>query len=310
MKTRIYSKQVSTVGRRRLEIIVLIIGCLGLFYACSSAPDSNTTSDEVRDPSVADLAIPEPPAVPDTDASLSPIGPTGPGTGDFSKFDHGNAFHARLPCLVCHTRETNASRIGFPAKMNHLPCAGCHALQFSDQSSLICTICHTDPQSGAMKSFPPLRNFGLKFNHSKHSRVDCATCHKPERRGVARSIPSGSSAHATCFQCHTSNSANSMASCSVCHEPGRFVRTPTWVAAFRSGFSHAKHAGSGLNCRDCHQVRSGSARGKQVSAPVTSMHFASQKALSCSSCHDGSRAFGADEFSNCKRCHTGSSFRF
>ena len=51
---------------------------------------------------------------------------------DYSHFTHTNQFHSRLPCLLCHRRDDNSARITFPGKINHLPCAGCHALQFSD----------------------------------------------------------------------------------------------------------------------------------------------------------------------------------
>lgn len=229
---------------------------------------------------------------------------------DYTKFRHGNQYHSRLPCLLCHRRDTNSPRVGFPGKTGHLPCAGCHALQFSDQSSPICTICHSNPQTGAIKRFPGLRSFGAKFNHAKHMRANCATCHKPAQRGIAKTIPAGASAHVTCFQCHTANSSSSMSSCSVCHQSGRLVRVSQSARAFRVGFSHAKHSGRNMSCATCHTVRPGTARGRQMSNPVTAMHFASQRGQSCAGCHNGTRAFGADDFANCKRCHTGSTFRF
>jgi c(7)-type cytochrome triheme protein len=229
---------------------------------------------------------------------------------DFSRFTHSNQFHSRLPCLICHRRDTNSPRIGFPGKVNHLPCAGCHAAQFNDPSSPICTICHTNSQTGAMKRFPPLRSFGARFNHAKHLRTSCTACHAPQGRGVAKSIPSGPSAHMTCFRCHTANASIAMSSCSTCHQPGRFISVPEWTRAFRLNFSHAKHASGRMSCATCHTVRAGSARGRQVSSPLASMHFAPANSLSCGGCHNGDRAFGPDDFANCKRCHTGNSFRF
>lgn len=229
---------------------------------------------------------------------------------DYTRFRHGNQYHSRLPCLVCHTRNDNSARIGFPGRNNHLPCAGCHALQFSDPASPICTICHTNAQAGAMKRFPGLRSFGARFNHSRHARVNCATCHTPSARGVARSIPAGRAAHTTCFQCHTANSSNAMASCGTCHQPGRLVRVSESARAFRMNFSHARHgANRNLSCRSCHTIRAGAARGRQVSSPLAAMHFAPARAQSCASCHNNTRAFGED-FTNCKRCHQGNVFRF
>src|SRR6266699_749119 len=49
-----------------------------------------------------------------------------PENADYSKFQHTTAYHARLPCLLCHKRETNAERPEIPGSSNHLPCAGCH----------------------------------------------------------------------------------------------------------------------------------------------------------------------------------------
>jgi c(7)-type cytochrome triheme protein len=229
---------------------------------------------------------------------------------DYSKFRHGNQYHSRLPCLICHVRNDNSSRVGFPGRNQHLPCAGCHTVQFSDSASPICTICHTNSQTGAMKAFPGLRSFGATFNHARHARVNCATCHTSAARGIARDIPSGASAHRTCFQCHTANSSNAMASCSTCHPAGRLVRVSEFPRAFRMNFSHARHSAADLSCRSCHTVRAGTARGRQVSAPLASMHFAPSHTQSCASCHNGKRAFGPDDFANCKRCHLGNKFPF
>jgi c(7)-type cytochrome triheme protein len=228
---------------------------------------------------------------------------------DYSHFTHTNQFHARMPCLLCHTRNTNASRMSFPGRAGHTPCAGCHVQQFSDNSSAICTICHTDPGSGAMKRFPGLRSFGRKFDHSRHRGVNCAVCHKASQRGVAFSIPSGANAHTTCFQCHLSNASSSMSSCNVCHQPGRLVRTSESARSFNMNFSHARHIRGSLNCANCHTVRPGAATGRQVTSPFPAMHFPPRGA-SCGACHNGTQVFGANNFANCRRCHLGNSFRF
>jgi hypothetical protein len=230
---------------------------------------------------------------------------------DFSNFVHTNPTHARMPCLLCHQRQDNSGRIGFPGKQGHTPCLGCHQQQFSTGNGApICTICHTNAETGATKRFPPLQDFTMRFNHSRHSHVNCSVCHQSSRRGVAFSIPSGANAHTTCFQCHTASSANSMASCSVCHQSGRFVRTSEIARAFQVNFSHERHSRAGMNCASCHTVQTGTARGTQVTEPLASMHFAPTHAMSCAACHNGKRAFGADDFANCKRCHIGNKFSF
>jgi c(7)-type cytochrome triheme protein len=80
--------------------------------------------------------------------------------------------------------------------------------------------------------------------------------------------------------------------------------------AFQMNFSHTRHTRAGMNCTSCHTVQAGTARGKQVTAPLASMHFAPARVASCAACHNGTRAFGANDFANCRRCHIGNSFKF
>ena len=88
---------------------------------------------------------------------------------DYSKFQHNSRNHSRLPCLLCHRRDSNAPVPKRPGASQHLPCAGCHAQQFQNSESPICTICHTDVKSGAIKLFPSrLMSFRMNFDHAKH----------------------------------------------------------------------------------------------------------------------------------------------
>ena len=233
---------------------------------------------------------------------------------DFSKFRHDNANHTRLPCLLCHRRETNAAKPVMPGGANHAPCAGCHAQEFQNSNSPVCLICHSNVQSGALKSFPRLASFGARFDHARHvntGRASCATCHKPARGGVAQSIPDGVNAHTICYSCHTQRAESNgrdISTCGTCHQlGGRGFGVPS-ATAFRVGFSHAKHdRDEKLSCAECHRVQSGR---RQVSVPQPLNHHATPGVFSCMSCHNGKRAFGGDDFSVCKRCHTGSSWRF
>jgi c(7)-type cytochrome triheme protein len=271
---------------RLLKIFILLGGMLLVGYALTAA---NTWRVE-------------------TPAGIDPALLTENQELDYSRFAHTNQAHARLPCLICHRRDDNSARIGFPGKIGHLPCAGCHLVEFSSNTSPMCTICHTNT---GMKRFPGLQSFGAKFDHSRHTRVNCAVCHKAAGRGVARSIPSGANAHVTCFQCHSATASNSMASCSVCHSPGRLVRTTDWAASFRKSFGHARHLGkNNMNCAVCHALSGAATRGKQMTSPLPSMHFAPERGLSCGGCHNGIRAFGPDDFANCQRCHGTKSFKF
>lgn len=236
---------------------------------------------------------------------------------DYSKFVHNTPNHARLPCLLCHRREGTTARPALPGANGHLPCAGCHAQQFANKQSPICTICHTDPNSGAVKPFPSLKSFRSNFDHARHLRmgnVSCATCHKPMRGGVALSIPRGFSAHTTCYTCHqprAQSGGRDISSCGTCHKLGPYSRTPTTSRAFAMNFSHSKHGQKeGLKCADCHEVRAGQPQRRQVTAPQAANHHASPNSMSCMTCHNGKRAFGGDDFSTCKRCHQGDRWRF
>lgn len=275
-------------GTKRLEFAVLILAVLAFGYAFTSF--SKTTSAEK---SLVENAEPTP------NQSVQ----------DYSKFQHSNPMHTRLPCLLCHKRAEGLTTPKFPG---HMPCAGCHVQQFADNKSPVCIICHT---ATGVKPFPPLRSFNIQFDHGQHIRqTNCAICHKPSQRGVALSVPSGANAHVTCFQCHgprTEIGGRNIGSCSECHKPGRPVRGSEWAKAFTVNFSHQEHIRQGnMNCAACHTVRAGAARGKQVSAPAASMHFAPAGVQSCAACHNNKRAFGAGDFTNCKRCHEGKTFKF
>lgn len=238
-------------------------------------------------------------------------------SGDFSKFLHSSPNHARMPCLLCHRREGNSPRPNLPGASGHVPCSGCHAQQFANAESPICTICHTDVRSGAVKSFPRLKSFRVVFDHARHVNMrgaSCGTCHRPARGGVSLTIPVGFSAHSTCYGCHTPRARSGgrdISSCGTCHKPGGYSRTPAWTTAFRMNFSHAKHGvGQKLSCSECHQVRAGLPQRRQVTSPQAAHHHASGPSQSCMSCHNGKRAFGGDDFSVCSRCHKGAAWRF
>lgn len=242
--------------------------------------------------------------------ALEPDVSYAPGEGDldFSKFQHSSAQHARMPCLLCHKREPGLTR---PKMPGHMPCAGCHVTQFANNQNPICTICHT---TTSVKAFPRLRSFNVMFNHGLHIRqTGCATCHKTNRGGAGLSVPSGGTAHATCFQCHgpqTQIGGRNIGSCSTCHELGRPLRNTDQSKAYAVNFNHREHIKGSVTCATCHAVLAGSARGRQVTAPLVSMHFAPSGRASCAACHNNKRAFGPPDFKDCKRCHEGRSFAF
>jgi c(7)-type cytochrome triheme protein len=277
-----------------LTSLLLIVGSITLcVFACGSS--GNPPAPEKESPAVT------PRPVPDSAEAQA---------GDYSRFSHSEPAHTRLPCLLCHRREgTSATPV---RSVGHTPCAGCHAPQFAASSGPLCAICHVNVEGGnrAIKPFPAMRSFNMVFPHSQHRSVGCSSCHKPERRGVALSIPSGIQAHNTCFKCHSpqaQSGGRDISSCGTCHQAGSYTRSPEWTRAYRVNFSHAKHnAGEGLNCLGCHTVRAGLAN--EVSAPSPTEHT-STRGMNCRTCHNGKRAFG-EEFTSCRRCHQGPTFRF
>ena len=277
--------------RRIMELLVLIIGSILAVVAISANSVENSAIESTLQ------MVKDAPAENDQ---------------DFSRFRHTNPMHARLPCLLCHRRDDNSP---MPKRSGHLPCSGCHVQQFAERSGPICTICHTNVETGTVKAFPPLRSFNAKFDHAKHVRqTTCATCHRSTRGGAVLSVPAGSTAHTTCFQCHGPTSADggrNIGSCSVCHELGRPPHFTRLAKPFAVNFSHAKHATNRtLSCASCHSVQAGVARTAQVSEPLVSMHFAPTRSFSCASCHNDKRAFGPPDFNDCIRCHRGRTFKF
>lgn len=282
--------------RKYCKFVLLIFACLFIGYLVISCSKTEEGAEE--------KAV-EPLQTPTETPLLVKIDPN----ADFSEFKHFNPEHERLPCAFCHTRQDNSPRPKLP---EHQRCAGCHVQQFEDKNNAICTICHTDAETGDMKRFPTLRNFTATFSHRQHLRqANCATCHKPIRNGVALSIPSRTTAHHTCFQCHkpdTQIGDKNIGSCETCHQKGRPPNAISESAkAFNVSFSHAEHK---LNCTNCHNVRAGSGQARQVGAPIASMHFPPKNAQSCASCHNNKRAFGGDDFSDCNRCHLTGSYKF
>jgi c(7)-type cytochrome triheme protein len=292
----------SVTARRVVAIAAVAAACLGVLVALALSERGRPSQVEARvapteTETLVAAAIPDP-------------------AGDFSKFNHVNAQHARLPCLLCHRRDEDSARPKLPG---HMPCAGCHAQQFADPASPICGICHDDPGSGEVKRFPPLRSFDVAFDHDQHvrrgdgPRASCATCHRPSRGGVALSVPAGAAAHETCFQCHAPRAqaeGRDISSCGVCHRHGTPSRAPQTARAFGFNFAHSEHARAGLSCAACHSSRAGRSRAGDVTSPFPAMHHAPAGGRSCAACHDGKRAFGGDDFSSCARCHEGNAWRF
>jgi c(7)-type cytochrome triheme protein len=82
--------------------------------------------------------------------------------------------------------------------------------------------------------------------------------------------------------------------------PGKSVEYAGGGAG-KTVFDGSVHANKGLGCNDCHpspfQMRKGST---EIKMEAVSRH------KSCGACHDGTKAFKAEDKKNCVKCHQGS----
>jgi len=252
-------------------------------------------------------------------------------SADYSRFSHSSPReHAdlmdRKNCGSCHRRDGASPTPAFPV---HKDCTQCHLVQFTSPNrgadvNPICTICHSkeglNASNSATKGFPGLRSFRAEYDHAQHLQGKdsakpadgCPACHTPTGRGVAQSIPARLNAHQVCYDCHSpGKQASNLSSCGVCHSIGSYTPTSANAASYRVSFNHEDHAGRArLGCTSCHSLRQrGSPQGRQVSSYSPSQHFASTRAQTCATCHNGRRAFGDTDTHDCKRCHKRDGFR-
>lgn len=240
--------------------------------------------------------------------TFSPPPVTEVSDSNYDKFNHEVIEHANISCATCHYRATGSNKLTFPG---HSSCTSCHLGQFTNPSSSMCAICHSDLKSVpvGMKPFPVKfkEGWNMRFDHGDHDSgagrppEGCASCH--DLAGARRTIPVGINAHSNCYTCHTPETK--IGSCNTCHALEPYSRTVASRATFVI-FRHSDHAGS-ASCNECHNVRPGAGQGRQVASPVAVQHRQAA-GVSCRTCHNDNRAFGEANFANCKLCHTGSGF--
>ena len=112
-------------------------------------------------------------------------------------------------------------------------------------------------------------------------------------------VPAGSNAHSTCFQCHTTDKIvgdRNIGSCSTCHVTGAPNRIVDSARNIGFNFNHAEH--NAVGCSSCHNPVG---EGNKMSEISVAMH--SGQANSCATCHNDQKAFGANKLTNCSQCH-------
>ncbi|MCX7794830.1 MAG: hypothetical protein N2257_10585 [Thermodesulfovibrionales bacterium] len=125
----------------------------------------------------------------------------------------------------------------------------------------------------------------------------CFKCHSYEKfRGLTGKFPHEKHRDFYhCNQCHELKMHNSIKTdttlCKNCHSLGRFTYTAAGIKTF---FDHASHSKRN-SCRDCHPDVFIMKRGMN--------RFTMEqinRGQSCGICHNGKKAFGAE---NCSLCH-------
>jgi hypothetical protein len=234
-------------------------------------------------------------------------------------------------CTTCHTPHA--------ARVDASNCAGCHAqvrdrkgtklhppLPFDTTAALRSqTLRLPDERPSKVKGDSPLPEDpppptaatpqlpatpADSFEHSRHQKLPCLTCHRTESRHGALTFerPRG------CQICHHQSPASS--DCTACHDAiGDSLSVSFTITTARHAprprtvpFQHARH--TGLRCTDCH--------GEPVSlAPLDSVRNCSgchvphhESPRQCGSCHRQVAATAAghkrrpDSHTGCDACHS------
>jgi hypothetical protein len=199
-------------------------------------------------------------------SSLSKPAPAPAQGRDTARFEH--ARHDRLSCTTCHdTRSGHGSLKTSVAR----DCQGCHHANTAIGRD--CVKCHTAAETSvnrpmattvALTVWPAPRTRTLNFSHTRHTRLECASCHAS---GRVKSVEK------TCASCHADHHTADR-DCASCHPPARETHT------------RAVHA-TGCAASGCHDQE----RGTAVS-PVRA---------TCLACHAEQREHKPNR--ECAPCH-------
>ena len=171
MKNVLSKKHRGSAQYLKLSTIIIAFLSFTMYSACGGE-SSGDSADSKKILPLNAIAVNSPtPYTVTTDPNL-----------DYSRFTHSNESHARLPCLLCHQTDQSPTKLKFPGKNGHLPCAGCHVEQFKANEGSMCSICHTDfffqSQVRSFKTRFSGKLFNLSRAHSKRSGIQCADAFK------------------------------------------------------------------------------------------------------------------------------------
>jgi hypothetical protein len=170
---------------------------------------------------------------------------------------------AQADCADCHgevPKSQGPTRGAFIPR-GHAGCASCHELEIKNR----CDLCHRGKKEGV-----ELRRVDrkLRFAHSRHENVDCATCHPKDKQGGAF-VPG----HPTCNVAGCHRVAYKALECGRCHQDlQRFRGQPSGFLVHGADFAreHGKMARQASRacaqchdqtyCAECHQAGTALAR--------------------------------------------------
>jgi len=183
--------------------------------------------------------------------------------------------HKSLACITCHASQAQHGRLTFE------PPRGCQICHHQDAARADCLKCHAPAEVARPESVlvrvavarQPVRRHPAVFDHARHQRLACVTCHNT----AVTLAPD--SATLSCAACHDDHHTAGRA-CASCH-------TATADSAVRA--AHAPPADAHLACAACHQ-------------PAIVAGLVPDRAL-CETCHAKQRDHYADR--ECTVCHFG-----
>jgi hypothetical protein len=171
--------------------------------------------------------------------------------------------HAGFECTVCHeTTDSHASLIVTAD-------AQCQACHHTPPVADNCATCHSGSEiagrrveavSMKLSRSGPVRKRSLDFDHSRHTSLDCKSCH---------SAPFDAAPRVDCASCHD-NHHKIDAQCQACHQPPPPGVHPLSVHETGCAACHAtpgfeSMAGSRNLCLSCHRTLENHQPGKACS---------------------------------------------
>lgn len=176
--------------------------------------------------------------------------------------------HSRIECSVCHTLETRHADLLLARSEQ---CTACH---HGPPAAASCTTCHgvaeiagarSRPTQLELEVWPAPRLRTLPFDHARHDRIECTTCHSASRTWApADNCSSCHTEHhrseAACIDCHArpAGTAHTLdvhtGSCRECHGPesaARMQRSRNFCLVCHQ--DQVDHMPAG-NCADCHKL--------------------------------------------------------